>query len=124
VIAERKSSLIMLVLLIVLTFVYHTGQTVYALLRVDPLPTFEFLHIFGLSCAVVWWLRADVKSSAVKALYCDGLLVTVGWVIILPYHLLKTRGVKGLIPLLAFLGALIASQVVAAVIYGIFFAQF
>jgi len=124
VIAERKSSLIILVLLIVLTFVYHTGQTLYVLLRVEPLPTFEFLHIAALACGVVWWLRADVKSSGVKELYCDGLLVTAGWVIILPYHLLKTRGLKGFIPLLALLAALIASQVVATVVYAVFFAQF
>ena len=114
----------MLVLLIVLTFVYHTGQTLYVLLQVEPLPTFEFLHIAGLACGVVWWLRAEVKSSGVKALYCDGLLVTAGWIIILPYHLLKTRGVKGFIPLAALLGALIASQVVATVVYTVFFAQF
>ena len=122
-IAEGKSSLIMLGLLVVLTFVYHTGQAIYVLLHVDPLPTFEFLHLVALSCGVVWWLRAEAKSSGAKALYCEGLLVTIGWLIILPYHLLKTRGVKGLVPLFALIGSLIASQVVAAVVYAIFFAQ-
>jgi hypothetical protein len=122
-IAERKSSFIMLGLLVVLTFVYHTGQAVYILMHVDPLPTFEFLHLVALSCGTVWWLRAEAKRSGAKALYCEGLLVTVGWIIILPYHLIKTRGVKGLIPLFALIGSLIVSQVVAAVIYVIFFAQ-
>ena len=114
----------MLVLLIALTFVYHTGQGIYQLLQVDAAPSFEFLYRIALTCGVVWWLRADAKSSGVKALYCDGLLVTAGWVIILPYHLLKTRGLKGFIPLLALLAALIASQVVATVVYAVFFAQF
>jgi hypothetical protein len=114
----------MLGLLVVLTFVYHTGQAIYILLRVDPSPTFEFLHLVALSCGVVWWLRAEAKSSGVKALYCEGLLVTAGWLIIIPYHLLKTRGVKGLVPLFALIGSLIASQVAAAVVYAIFFAQY
>jgi len=124
VIAERKSSLIMLGLLVILTFVYHTGASIYQLMRVDSLPTFEFLHIVALSCGVVWWLRADAKSSSAKALYCDGLLVSLGWIIILPYHLVKTRGVKGVIPILALIGSLILSQVVAAVVYVVFFANF
>ena len=114
----------MLVLLIALTFVYHTGQGIYQLLQVDAAPSFEFLYLVALSCGVVWWLRADAKSSGVKALYCEGVLVTVAWIIILPYHLLKTRGVKGLIPLGALIGSLIVSQVVAAVVYVIFFAQY
>ena len=114
----------MLVLLVVLTFVYHTGQTIYALLHVQVSPVFDFLHKVALTCGVVWWLRAEVKRSSAQALYCEGLLATVGWIIILPYHLLKTRGVKGLIPLLALLAALIASQVVATIVYAVFFARF
>ena len=114
----------MLALLIALTFVYHTGQSIYQLLQVSPLPSFEFLHLVALSCGVVWWLRAEAKSSGAKALYCEGLIVSLGWLIIVPYHLLKTRGVKGLIPLFALIGSLIASQVIAAVVYVVFFAQY
>ena len=114
----------MLVMLIALTFVYYTGQGIYQLMQVDPAPSLEFLYRVALSCGVVWWLRADPKSSSAKALYCEGVIVTVAWIIILPYHLIKTRGVKGLIPLGALIASLIVSQVVAAVVYGVFFAEY
>ena len=116
-IAERKTSFIMLVLLVVLTFVYHTGQTIYEFLGLEPLPTFEFLHTAALLCGVVWWLKAEAKRSAVKPIYCQGLLVGLGWLIIIPYHLLKTRGIKGMIPLLALFGSLVVSYVFAVLIY-------
>ena len=114
----------MLVLLIVLIFVYHIGLAIYYAQQVEPLPTFEFLYQAAFLCGVVWWLRAEAKSSAVKPIYCQGLLVSIGWLIIIPYHLLKTRGVKGLIPLFALIGALVVSQVIASVVYVVSAGQF
>ena len=116
-IAERKTSSIMLGLLVVLTFVYHTGHSIYEFLGWEPLPTFEFLHMAAFLCAVVWWLRAETKRSAVKPVYCQGLLVGLGWLIIIPYHLFKTRGIRGMIPLLALLGSLVVSYILAVLIF-------
>jgi hypothetical protein len=107
----------MLVLLVALTFVYHTGHTIYELLGWEPLPTFEVLSKAALLCGVVWWLRAEAKRSAVQPVYCQGLLVSLGWLGIVPYHLLKTRGIKGLIPLLVLFGSLVVSYILAIVIF-------
>jgi hypothetical protein len=41
---ERKSSVIMLVLLAVVMVVYHVGVILYFVLGEEPLPTFEFLY--------------------------------------------------------------------------------
>ena len=107
----------MLVLFGVLVFVYHLGRGIYFARGLEPLPTVEFLYNAGFLCGVVWWLRAETKSSPVARTYCEGLLVGMGWIFIIPYHLLKTRGVKGLIPLLALIFTFIASKVLAAVVY-------
>ena len=115
-IAEQRS-LIMLVLLGVLVFVYHIGVGIYYALGIEPLPTFEFLYNGAFLCGVVWWLRAESKSSPVTRTYCEGLLVGIGWLFIIPYHLLKTRGVKGLIPLFALIATFVASQMLLVVIY-------
>jgi len=107
----------MLVLLGVLVFVYHLGFGVYRALGLEPSAAFEFLYTAAFVCVVVWWLRAEAKSSPVARMYCQGVLVGVGWIFIIPYHLLKTRGVKGLIPLFALIGTFLVSQVLAAVLY-------
>lgn len=107
----------MLILLGVLVFVYHLGIGIYYARGLEPLPAFEFLYTGGFLCGVVWWLRAEAKTSPVARTYCDGLLVGIGWIFIIPYHLLKTRGVKGLIPLFALIFTFVGSYVLAAVIY-------
>jgi hypothetical protein len=43
-----------------------------------------------------------------------------GAIFIIPYHLLKTRGVRGLLPLLALVATYIGSQVLATVLYFVF----
>ena len=101
----------MLVLLGVLVFVYHLGFGIYYALGLEPSPAFEFLYSAAFICAVVWWLRAETKSSPVARIYCEGAVVGFAWVFIIPYHLLKTRGVKGLIPLFALIFTFIASNV-------------
>ena len=110
----------MLVLLGVLVFVYHVGVGIYYARGVEPLPALEFLYSAGFLCGVVWWLQAEVRRSAVKQVYCPGLLVGIGWFVIIPYHLLKTRGVRGFIPLLALLGSFVFAYILAAVVYAMF----
>ena len=107
----------MLVLLGVLVFVNHFGVGIYYARGVEPPPAFGFLYTAGFLCGVVWWLQAEALRSEVKSVYCPGLLVGVGWVIIIPYHLLKTRGVRGLLPLLALIGSVVFAHAWAAVIY-------
>lgn len=109
----------MLVLLGLLVFVHQMGVGVYfGVGEVTP-SKLEALYTFGFLCGVIWWLRSDPKRSDVQRVYCAGLLVGLAWFIVIPYHLLQTRGVKGLIPLLAWagvyflaliLGVLIATQ--------------
>lgn len=101
----------------VLVFVYHFGVGMYSARGLEPLPALEFLYTAAFLCGVVWWLKAEARRSAVKLLYCYGLLVSIGWLIIIPYHLLKTRGVRGFIPLLALIAALIVAHMLAAVVY-------
>ena len=107
----------MLVLLIILIFIYHVGGAIYQSLGLEPLPTVEFLYEAAFLSGVVWWLRADKKRSAVKPVYCQGMLVGIGWLVIIPYHLLKTRGIKGLLPLFALLGSFLLARILATVVY-------
>lgn len=107
----------MLVLLIALIIVYQVGVIVYFVFGLEPLPTFEFLYRFGFLCGVIWFLKAEADRSALARVYCPGVIIGMGWVFLLPYHLLKSRGRRGLIPLFALIGTFLALQVLAAIVY-------
>lgn len=109
----------MLVLLVVMIVVYHTGIIIYFVLGEEPLPTFEFLYTFGFLCGVVWFLKAEAQRSAAAQAYCPGVTIGMAWIFLLPYHLLKSRGVRGLIPLSILIGTYLALQILAAIVYAI-----
>ena len=107
----------MLVLLIVLIFVYTFGAGVYLIYGLEPSPALEFLYQVGFLSGVIWWLQADAGRSEVKRVYCPGVLVSSGWLIMIPYHLIKTRGAKGLIPLVILVGSYVFAQILTMILY-------
>ena len=107
----------MLILLMVLVFIYNFAAGLYVAQGAEPLPTVEFLYTSAFICGVVWWLNAEARSSAVKPVYCRGLLVALGWLIIVPYYLLKSRGAKGLIPLVGLAGSFVIGHICALFVY-------
>jgi hypothetical protein len=120
VIVEQKASSIMLVLLIVLMIVYHVGRIVNLAVGLEPLPTVEFLYRFGFLCGVVWFLQSEARGSSVTRFYCPGVTFGVGWFFFVPYCLIKSRGVRGLIPLFALIATYFALQFLAIIVYVIF----
>jgi hypothetical protein len=107
----------MLVLLAILIFVYNFAAVFYALSGVELSPQFEFLYLAAFPCGVIWWLRSETRRSAVTSVYCHGVLMGAGWFVIIPYHLLKTRGARGFLPLLLLVGSFFAAYILAAVVY-------
>lgn len=110
----------MLVLLIILIFIHHVGVALYSTQGVEPLPTFEFLYQGAFLCGVVWLLRTGPQRSSVSSVYCHGMLVGFGWLIILPYHLIATRGTKGILSVFALFGSILVAWMVMAVIISMF----
>ena len=110
----------MLILLAILIFIYHFIAMFYLLARIEPSPTVEFLYLAALPCGIIWWFRSDKRKSAVSHIYCEGMTTYIGFVFTIPYHLLKTRGVKGLLPLLALVASYLGSQVLAVIFYVVF----
>lgn len=114
----------MLVLLAILIFIYNFTAMFYHLCGIEPLPTVEFLYIAALPCGVVWWFRSEKRKSAVTELYCEGVVAYYGCIFTIPYHLLETRGVKGLLPLAGLFASYFGSQILAAIFYFAFVADF
>ena len=107
----------MLVLLTLMIVVHQVGAIVYSALGEEPLPTFEFLYTFGFLCGVIWFLKAEAERSAAAQAYCPGVTIGLAWLFLLPYHLLKSRGVRGMIPLFALAGIWFTLQVVAEIFH-------
>ena len=107
----------MLVLLFILIFIYNAGAAFYYAQGLETPPLLEFLYDATFVTGVVWWLRAETKRSAITSMYCQGMLVGAGWLIIIPYHLLKTRGVKGFIPLFALVGSFFLAWILVQTIF-------
>ena len=113
----QNRSLIMFALLCLLTVVYHVGFDILNASGREPLPSVELLHTALFLCGVVWWLRAETQSSPVTQVYCAGLLVGIAWPILIPYHLLKTRGIKGFLPVFALIASFVFAKGLAVLIY-------
>ena len=112
--------MLIFVLLCILIFIYHFGLGIYYVLGTEPLPSFEFLYLAGFLCGVVWWLKSEAKNSSINRLYCPGLLIGWAWILIVPYHLFKTRGVKALIPLSFLMISYVAAYLATAILYFVF----
>lgn len=67
-------------------------------------PGFTLLYPLGLLWTVGSWLREDSRRRGVVWVFDMGLFLYIAWLVFMPYYLLKTRGAKGLLTLLAFLG--------------------
>ena len=99
--------------------IYHVGIIIYFVLAMEPSPRFEFLYTFGFICGIVWFLKAEAGRSAAAQGYCPGVTIGMAWIFLLPYHLLKSRGARGLIPLSLIIGSYLALQALAAIVYAI-----
>ncbi len=110
----------MLILFAILIFIYNFTANLYAWSGIEPLPTFEFLYIVAFPWGAIWWFRSETQKSDLQHVYCHGMLINLGWFFILPYHLFKTRGWKGLLPLLVLVATYIGSIVLAAIVYVVF----
>lgn len=107
----------MLVLLGLLVFIGSFASKFYFSMGVEPSATIEFLYQGAFLCGVIWWLKHDPRKSAVEPVYCRGLMVGIGWFFMIPYHLIQTRGARGLIPILALIASFFTGYMLAILVY-------
>ena len=111
----------MLVLLAILIFIYNFAATLFVLNGLELSAEARFLYLAAFICGAIWWLRSDRYRSAITPIYCHGMLVYLGWPIIIPYHLLKTRGARGFLPLLLLIGSFVSAPIAAGIAHVVLF---
>jgi len=100
-------------------FLSQFVASLYSSLSIPSSGLFELLSRFAFLWVIWWWLKEDGKQFGSKWVLDLGMFLFIAWIFILPYHLFKTRGVKALIPILAFV-LVILSATAAAVMVGMF----
>jgi hypothetical protein len=76
----------------------------------------SLLFSIGILWVVGWWLRTDSRRRGVLRVYDLGFFLYLAWPIVMPYYLLKTRGAKGLLLILAFGAAYVGATLLGIVL--------
>jgi hypothetical protein len=90
-------------------------ELVYAVNEIAPPAAFTFLQPFVFLGLICWWLQKDSARTGVSWPMDAGMFLYVAWFLVLPYHLVKTRGLGGLLDILLFIGIVVATWVLASV---------
>ncbi|HEY0431950.1 MAG TPA: hypothetical protein VGC61_09020 [Pyrinomonadaceae bacterium] len=90
---------------------------VYAAAQAEPPPLFTAVNYVGHLWIIGWWLLTDSRKHGIAWVYDLGLFLSIAWPFIMPYYLLKTRGAKGLLVILAFVGTYIVASAVGVIAY-------
>lgn len=104
-----------------LLYIYVTltqfAHGIYFASEIEPPPTFTLITSFGLLWIVGWWLLQDSRKRGIAWVYDIGFFLSIAWPFIMPYYLLKTRGAKGLLLILAFIAVYIGSLIAGMALY-------
>ncbi|MCU1264207.1 MAG: hypothetical protein JWM21_525 [Acidobacteria bacterium] len=100
--------------------VAETTRGVYITSGIDPPPAFILINALCFLWLMGWWLRRDKGKRSLSCTFDIGMFLYVAWPIIMPYHLLKSRGTKGLLIILGFIGAYVGAGVLGVVLYMLF----
>lgn len=95
----------------------HIAQGVYWTGEIEPPPGFLLIYGAGFLWIVAWWLLQDSRKRGITQVYDIGYFLYVAWPLIMPYYLLKTRGVKGLLLIFVFIAVYIGTFLVGMGLY-------
>ena len=104
-------------LLYVYVAVTQFAHGIYLASQIEPPPTFTLIDFVGLLWLVGWWLLIDSRKRGVAWVYDIGFFLSIAWPFIMLYYLLKTRGAKGLLLILAFVSIYIGAGLVGMAFY-------
>lgn len=79
----------------------------------DFSPLFVTLSI---SWLVAFWIETDGKRGKKFHVWDLGFFLFFTWIVVGPYYMLKTRGARGLLPVLGIFGAYFFSAVLASLL--------
>ena len=110
------------VVLAVFFLLGNLGGCVYLAAGRTPSSRFILLYSVGVFWAIAAWIIADARRLGVALPFDIGWFAFFAWPLVLPYHVFKTRGLKGFVTLGALLAMFLATYLFGLVAYLIFVA--
>jgi polyferredoxin len=77
---------------------------------------YTLLHWAAQLWIIGWWLRTDSRKRGVVWVYDLGFFLFIAWPLVMPYYLVKTRGAKGLLVILGFIGVYVGATIVGIIL--------
>jgi hypothetical protein len=84
--------------------------------QIEVPAAYSLLHWAAQLWIIGWWLRADSRKRGVAGALDLGLFLSLAWPLIMPYYLVKTRGAKGLLVILGFIGVYVGAALVGIIV--------
>ncbi|HVG34070.1 MAG TPA: hypothetical protein VM911_13360 [Pyrinomonadaceae bacterium] len=81
--------------------------------------TYIYLYPLGLIWIIGWWLEKDSRRHGVSWVFDMGLFLYIAWPFIMLYYLFKTRGVRALFTILAFVAIYLGAFVTGVTLYAL-----
>lgn len=104
-------------LLYIFLILTQIATGLYLASGLEPPAFFTLTYTLGFLWIIGWWLRTDSSKTGVRWVYDMGLFLYVAWPFVLPYYLIKSRGAKGLLVILGFVGVYIGATVIGMMLY-------
>src|SRR5712692_386808 len=89
---------------------------VYLGMQIEAPGSLTLLYWLGFLWMLGWWLRTDSRKRGVALVYDIGFFLYVAWPLVMLYYLVKTRGARGLLIILAFVGAYVGAAIVGIIL--------
>ena len=84
--------------------------------QIEAPGAYTLLHWAAQLWIIGWWLRTDSRKRDVIWVYDLGFFLCIAWPLVMPYYLLKTRGAKGLLVILGFIGAYFGAAIIGIIL--------
>src|SRR6185436_4607200 len=95
----------------------NIGWSMSAACSRSPGPGFLLLYWLAVQWAFAWWVLVDCRRRGIATSVDHGWFVSLAWPVAIPYHLFRTRGVRGCVVIAGMLGMFAASWGVALVLF-------
>jgi hypothetical protein len=109
------------VVLFTFGFLFQFLAALYELRQLETPWPLDLLSRIAFVWLVWWWLRDDSRRRGITWALDLGMLLFAAWIVVLPYHLFKTRGLKAFIPVLAYILVVLCGSVAATITTVLFF---
>jgi polyferredoxin len=84
--------------------------------QIEAPGAYALLHWAAQLWIIGWWLRTDSRKRGVVWVYDLGFFLWIAWPLVMPYYLVKTRGAKGLLVILGFMGAYVGAAILGIIL--------